>query len=96
MSFLLILALSLCLRSAALAQSANDTKIVNPKECGKINSVAAAQGRRKRFLSSTLVKNQRDWGWLVYLDGEKSDKTGNLINSQWVLTNAKRVEYIHT
>jgi hypothetical protein len=85
-----ILALSLCLASSVVCQSLNDTTSINPPECGKI--VSDIYPKTKRFLSSKFLKNQNNVGWLVFVSGPEGKTCGNLINSQWVLTNAKNIE----
>jgi hypothetical protein len=77
------------------AQGANDTIIVNPPECGfNITSDPIDFTKTKRFLTSKIIRDQKEFGWVVLLlSGEVGFKTGNLINSQWVLTNAQDVEY---
>ncbi len=67
-----------------------DAKRVNPEICGRRNNETSSL--RKRFLSSTR-SNQKDFGWLVLLLGPNGVMSGNLINSQWVLTCAKFAEY---
>jgi hypothetical protein len=89
-NLLLVLALSLCLAGAALAQSPRDVYEINPKECG-INHGGGRnrKSKYKRFLDSETA-DQRNWGWLVLLSGPgRRSTSGFLINSQWVLTRAK-------
>jgi hypothetical protein len=89
---ILILVLSVCSVSIVLGQGAKDTSKVNPPECGAL-FFETAKSNGKRFLSSRPAANQNDFGWMVLLEGQDGFKSGNLINSQWVLTNAENVEY---
>ncbi len=67
----------------------DSSKIINPKECGQVYHSM----RGKRFISGA-VSNQRDWAWQVCIfDSGMRATGGSLINSQWVLTRAKFLEF---
>jgi hypothetical protein len=68
-----------------------DSQQINPENCGLRNNETSSL--RKRFLSSTR-SNQRDFGWLVLLSCPNGVMSGNLINSQWVLTRARFSQYV--
>jgi hypothetical protein len=68
--------------------STDDSKQINPEGCGRRNNENSSL---KRFLSAKR-SNQKDFGWLVLLSGKEGVTSGNLINSQWVLTRANHVE----
>jgi hypothetical protein len=68
----------------------SDAAQINPANCGmRSNEVSSL--RRKRFLSASR-SNQKDFGWVVLLEGVNGVTSGSLINSQWVLTHAKDIE----
>jgi hypothetical protein len=89
MNMLLFLALTLC--AAVDAQSANDARSLNGLQCG-----LEASRVSKRFLSSEPTNNN-DWGWHVLLvDDQSRPRSGSLLNSQWVMTNAFLAKFVPT
>jgi hypothetical protein len=70
-------------------QAGEEANRINPTNCGIRNNETSSL--RKRYLSATR-SNQKDWGWLVLLGGSDGYTSGNLINSQWVLTHAQNIE----
>jgi hypothetical protein len=91
MAMLLLLSLSLLAMSAVSAQSVNDATTLNSIECG-LSPGSKRLG--KRFLSSSLANNQNEWGWhVLLLDDKQQARSGSLINSQWVVTNAFLAKY---
>jgi secreted trypsin-like serine protease len=76
----------------------DDAQRINPAECGQLyvptSSAAGDRNVERRFLSGKRA-NQREWNWQVcLLTDEMKATSGTLINSQWVLTRAKFIEYM--
>jgi hypothetical protein len=83
------IALLLCLATTSVVQGQgkNDTRLVNPPECGLTYEQIKANTRR--FLSSKLIANQKNYGWIVLRKNANGGvRTASLVNSQWVLTSA--------
>jgi hypothetical protein len=81
---IVLLALSLFI-IGALGKSLDETKRINPKECGL--RYRGEIERYERFSASKRAR-QKELGWQVALNYSNSYRSGTLINSQWILTEA--------
>ncbi len=94
LSLNLVLAALFLTLSLVCGQEEEDARSINPNVCG-LTAKKAKMGlqREKRFASSQVAGDQREWGWLVLTVSEKSTSSGSLINSQWVLSRAYKSKY---
>jgi hypothetical protein len=93
MGTLLVFAVFVVLFYGILAREADDSTEINPAECGLSFKQANRLSDKTRRFTSGFVADQREFGWHVLVLEKSFYRSGSLVNSQWVLSEAFAHEY---